>query len=34
MGWAYEEGLEEKKRRELEKKMDFERDRKDREDVI
>jgi len=34
MGWAYEEGMEERKRRNLEKKMDFERDRQDREDNI
>ena len=29
MGWAYEEGLEERKRRKLEKEMDSERDRQD-----
>jgi len=34
MGWAYEEGLEERKRRKLEKEMDYERDRQDREDDI
>jgi len=34
MGWAYEEGLEERKRRKLEKEMDSERVRQDREDDI
>ena len=34
MGFAYEVGLEERKRRKLEKEMDSERDRKDREDDI
>jgi hypothetical protein len=34
MGWAYEEGLGERKRRKLEKEMDSERDRQDREDDI
>ena len=34
MGWAYEEGLEERKRRKLEKEMDSERDRQDRENNI
>ncbi|MCK4620130.1 MAG: hypothetical protein KAT52_09300 [Desulfobacterales bacterium] len=34
MGFAYEEGLEERKRRKLEKEMDSERDRQDREDDI
>lgn len=29
MGWAYEEGLEERKRRKLEKEMDSEKDRQD-----
>ena len=29
MGWAYEKGLEERKRRKLEKEMDSERDRQD-----
>ena len=34
MGWAYEEELEEGTRRKLEKEMDSEIDRQDREDVI
>jgi len=34
MGFAYEEGLEEGKRRKLEKEMDSERVRQDREDDI
>ena len=34
MGWGYEEGLEERKRRKLEKEMDSEKDRQDQEDDI
>ena len=34
MGFAYEVGLEERNRRKLEKEMDSERDRQDREDDI
>ncbi len=34
MGWAYEEALEERKRRKLEKKMDADRDNLDRENNI
>ena len=32
MGWAYEEGLEEGRRRKLEKKMNADRGKRDRED--
>jgi len=34
MGFAYEEGLEERKRRKLEKKMEADRNNRDREDGI